>query len=301
MDRTPPTPPAYIRDKPDKTPIEKLKERVAALESSVVELDTLRATTTDLCAFKNSSATEIDYLKNENVKLTSDLIETKEELRLMGCWVEDLKAQFESFRESLCPKPPSQSKTNMSLPAVDVRTVAIPFGEKPFDNAGLIYFIGTNEYTTRFSNPHASGKVVASFSTVCPPCLPSVFVNHQEEEFGSTNNEMMSWMMVDIGRHRSMVVKEYSLRHGWNKEYYVLRNWELQGSNDGENWDVLRKHMNDSKLDSASYSTSYWPVPDAPNGYRYFRILLTGDTSNQSNHLRCSGIEFYGTLTIKDM
>lgn len=68
----------------------------------------------------------------------------------------------------------------------------------------------------------------------------------------------------------------------------ALRNWTLQGSNDGKNWSVLKRHVNDASL-NAGYGSASWPITDCTKSYRHFRILQTGKNSNGNNFLCIAG------------
>ena len=75
-----------------------------------------------------------------------------------------------------------------------------------------------------------------------------------------------------------------------------MRNWRLEGSNDGSSWTTLREHSNDTALSEDAWSVAHWPLPDVATAYRHFRIYQTGANSTGTNHLTCTGIELYGLL-----
>jgi hypothetical protein len=67
-----------------------------------------------------------------------------------------------------------------------------------------------------------------------------------------------------------------------------------QGSGNGKDWTLLRRHTNDCSLDGP-FATNSWSLEtDTP--YRFFRILQTGHNSSSHNFLVVSGIELYGDL-----
>lgn len=171
-----------------------------------------------------------------------------------------------------------------------------------FDTNGVLYHIATDGGTRPYANPHASGKVQASWSSCWNGEIKS-FVQHSHAQpmYCYTKDKPNSWMAVDLGEGRSLLPNYYCLRadlHGTDK--FKLRNWELQGSDDGAAWVTLRTHANDSAL-KGSMGTAAWPVEGADRAYRHFRILQTGPNSQGPNssyfhNLICSGIELYGRL-----
>ena len=103
-------------------------------------------------------------------------------------------------------------------------------------------------------------------------------------------------MAVDLGEGRSLRLDHYCLRSD-SFATYKLRNWNLQGTNDGVEWTTLRQHVNDQSLGLTRMSTAAWPVEGCQVAYRYFRVFKTGPNSKgNSDALMCAGIELYGQL-----
>ena len=67
---------------------------------------------------------------------------------------------------------------------------------------------------------------------------------HDGRQRNNTRNVPMSWMSVDIGENRWLAVSYYCLRQGVSSGFR-MRNWGLQGCNDGLSWQMLCKHERD--------------------------------------------------------
>jgi hypothetical protein len=173
-----------------------------------------------------------------------------------------------------------------------------------FDTSGALHYIGTRGGTSNYANPHLcfEDTAVAAMSSV----LNNRDTNGSADRFlmhghdGSTPNvskdEPGQWMSVDLGKGRSLVPNHYCLRHGRRNGAARLRSWRLEGSNDGELWETLKKHANDETLPELAYSVGDWAVARVTKAYRHFRILMTGADSSGTNRLACAGIELYGEL-----
>jgi hypothetical protein len=115
-----------------------------------------------------------------------------------------------------------------------------------------------------------------------------------------TMNEENSWVSIDIGEARSLLVNYYSLRHGSGGGQKRLRSWDFEGSNDGSAWTVLREHYNENECpDDCAYEEKAYEVKHANQAYRHFRIRMTGTNSNDWSNthvLSCAGIELWGRL-----
>merc|ERR1712137_872004 len=100
---------------------------------------------------------------------------------------------------------------------------------------------------------------------------------------------------VDLGEGRALYAESYCLRTDSYDD--ALRNWELQASNDTKTWVTLKRHEEDSSLDTTSMSVAAWPLAqDTAAYYRHFRIFQFGPDSTNRNYLSCCGIEFCGKL-----
>lgn len=71
----------------------------------------------------------------------------------------------------------------------------------------------------------------------------------------------------------------------------------FQGSLDGKNWTILREHENDETLCKPGQFAS-WPIidPNALLPFRFFRVVLTGSTTDEANPWSCCicFLELYG-------
>lgn len=70
-----------------------------------------------------------------------------------------------------------------------------------------------------------------------------------------------------------------------------------QASKDGVAWLVLLAHDKDTSL-QAPGTTATWPVeaPPDPQGWRHFRVRMTGPNSGNTHILSLSGWEIYGAV-----
>jgi hypothetical protein len=174
----------------------------------------------------------------------------------------------------------------------------------PFDTNGVLFHLGTAGGTRAYQNPHAAGAVVASMSSIHGDSStngdPPRFVEHRHASgvYNYTEGAANSWMAVDLKTAR-LVPSHYALRSDIS-DSDTLRNWQLEASNNGRAWTVLRTHSSDASLDDKPMSVAAWPLDaEAVAGcsFRHFRIVQTGANSTGRNYLLCAGIELYGVLT----
>ena len=170
--------------------------------------------------------------------------------------------------------------------------------ESNFDTNGVLHYIGTQGGTRDYQNPHTSGDVVVSWSGIGRgPVDRFVQHRHPNPVQSYTKSVANSWMQVDLGQNRTLRPTYYCLRHGNSNCSCTLRNWRLEGSNDGQTWTTLRNHANDTTLAAQAMSEANWPVENCGVCYRFFRIFQYGKTSSgNADHLFCAGIELYGDL-----
>ena len=116
-----------------------------------------------------------------------------------------------------------------------------------------------------------------------------------------TKNVKGSWVGVSLPPGYSLVPTHYALRHGFYGGQCRLRHWELRGSSDGKEWEVLKKHNDDRSLPDEGFGIAHWPL-DTTKAFSHFRVHQTGynsasDINSSSiNILFCAGIELFGQL-----
>ena len=192
--------------------------------------------------------------------------------------------------------------------------------DRKFDRNGVLYLMGTNFATGPYQNPQKLGVAVVTVSSKSPGAYAGdhSFVQNEEPketfaDLGRNNgtNSMRDgqWMAVRLVG-LAVDVSFYCLRHGYTMDAYRLRNWDLQGSNDGSKWTTLRSHKGQfSELPQSGFSTMGWEVKGDHGAFSHFRILMTGPNSGMpslskssrgdpegQDALFCAGIEFYGVL-----
>lgn len=157
-----------------------------------------------------------------------------------------------------------------------------------FDERGVLHWIATQGHTSEWVNPIRYGvKVTASSSE---KGVASDILEIKQNECW-TKDVPSSWFAFDLGKNRQLLLTYYTLRHGSNSRQDCLRSWVLQCSDDGLEWETIKRH-NECALNS-NFATASWPVM-CTNPHRYFRVLQTGHNSTNKNFFSLSGIEFYG-------
>jgi hypothetical protein len=164
----------------------------------------------------------------------------------------------------------------------------------PFDTNGALYYIGNDRVVAAMSSIMDGGSGHSSTKHSGPSRL--VLHKHDGSTVNFTQGKAHSWVSVDLGVGRCLVVSNYCLRHGASDGRYRLQSWDFEGSNDDSSYTVLTAHKNDNSLPDQGFSEAAWEVEGVKQAYRYFRIRMTGKTSNGNYNLCCAGIELYGIL-----
>lgn len=166
------------------------------------------------------------------------------------------------------------------------------------DHKGVIYFIATSGYRQPYANPMSSARpeISVSFSSL-DKGQPAGLLEREPREMW-TQDVPSSWCQIDLGEARRLKLTAYTLRHGVSSKQDFIRNWSLKASNDGVDFDTIKRHKDDESLNSGNFTTATWRVSaqECTKGYRYFRIVQTGHNSSKHNFLAISGIELYGEL-----
>jgi hypothetical protein len=73
---------------------------------------------------------------------------------------------------------------------------------------------------------------------------------------------------------------------------HYLRNWRMEGSDDGTTWTTIRDHVNDTTLTTSNR----WTFFDlkATSFYQRIRLFVYGPSHNGSPNFDITEVEFYG-------
>ncbi|PQM36696.1 BTB/POZ domain-containing protein [Prunus yedoensis var. nudiflora] len=156
------------------------------------------------------------------------------------------------------------------------------------DSNGVLYFAGTSYGKHQWVNPVLAKRITITASS--PPSRftdPKALVSrtYQGTSFAGPqikDGHNCTWWMVDISADHQLICNYYTLRQDGSRAY--MRYWKFQGSLDGKTWTNLRVHENDQTICKPGQFAS-WPVtgPNALLPYRFFRVILTGPTTDASN------------------
>jgi len=167
------------------------------------------------------------------------------------------------------------------------------------DYRGLFYWLGKSKGATEWSNPMSKQLIAISSSsawantaipdTICanPPITNAIFW---------TNSEFGAWIKFDIdpkGEGLKFVPTHYY--YGFQTNTWLPRNWNFEGSQNNVDWITLKTHIDDNTMQSVG--NYLFQVPNVHDGYRYFRIRLTGQDSNGSNFVGLSFFELFGRIS----
>jgi hypothetical protein len=141
-----------------------------------------------------------------------------------------------------------------------------------FDQNGLLYWIGacgscicgcesccctgTLHNTAGWQNPAKLGLVTLRSSQVDRGQISDILEEKNTSFFlnPSANN---AWFEVDLGGY-AIIPTHYTLRHSQvNPAEHFIRNWRLQGSNDGIKWATLSSHRRDATIDGSRLTATF--------------------------------------------
>ncbi|TKY57581.1 BTB/POZ domain-containing protein [Spatholobus suberectus] len=158
------------------------------------------------------------------------------------------------------------------------------------DDHGVLYLAGTSYGEHPWVNPLLAEPRKITITASSPHSRytdPKVLVSrtYQGTCFAGPrleNGQNCTWWMVDLGQDHQLMCNYYTLRQDGSKAF--PRCWNIQGSLDGKSWTNLRVHENDRTVCKPGQFASC-PIigPNALLPFRYFRVVLTGPTTDATN------------------
>lgn len=158
------------------------------------------------------------------------------------------------------------------------------YSGEPFDEHGLLYWLGTNEgndpSSNFWENPVESGKLGLEISHAKMSganMKKSNIVARHTVEPTFWGGSAPLWFSIDLGAYYRFSPNYYTLRHGHSSPNSFICDWCFQASHDGLDWTTL--HFQLEPAFSNGFEVRSFPVPQFPEYYRYFRILQKGNYS----------------------
>jgi hypothetical protein len=182
----------------------------------------------------------------------------------------------------------------------------------PFDQNGVIYWIGSEGKQVKYVNPQLTGQLYVEISTLYRGKLDNITsytepTNSAERIAAATytNNSAKSWIIIDFGPERSLRPSYYCLKHGASGIGNAIRNWTLEAKTDEYSpYVTLRTHSNDTTMREEPQSKAAYELNNEickSNFYRIFRLTQTGKNSGGNDCLFVGGIDFYGVMKVETL
>lgn len=186
------------------------------------------------------------------------------------------------------------AKTAKNLPKTfKPRTTNAFTYQSDFDTNGILYWLGTNQGAEAYKNPLDAGYIDVQCAANFEAGSKNMLVGR---DLASCNliNQANNWITI-IFKKISILPTKYSLRHTNARDGECLRNWKLQGSNDGNTWVDLKDHVNDTTLNLKGQSATWDLEFEKFNDYfSQIRLYQHGMNSASNHYLSLAGMEFYG-------
>eukprot|EP01084_Bolivina_argentea_P058284 106427_1 len=196
------------------------------------------------------------------------------------------------------------------------------YGNKDFDDKGIIYAIGTNFGENKIRNDKVNNKdgwtnpakslkniprkiILTSYpdkliKTHSDQDLSDIVDKQGKEIALDSESKPNAWICLEFVSIK-ICPWHYTLRDGspFNSRSF-LTNWDFEGSTDGKHWTLLDRHQQDRSLERSEHDEKNEIFPTATWGiecdefYNMFRIRMTGKNAGNDYKLCISGLEIYG-------
>eukprot|EP01006_Ploeotia_vitrea_P021131 TRINITY_DN53479_c0_g2_i1.p1 TRINITY_DN53479_c0_g2~~TRINITY_DN53479_c0_g2_i1.p1 ORF type:complete len:490 (+),score=28.64 TRINITY_DN53479_c0_g2_i1:98-1471(+) len=164
--------------------------------------------------------------------------------------------------------------------------------ESDLDTNGFFYWLNTSVLRSPGKQLKPSEHLEVSASQVRYGRVMSVVDRNFDNGF--TRDLKNSWICIKL-KHYAIQPTHYTYCTSKAEFEWALRNWELQASTDGENWDAISTHKDDLSLSNKQPSACTWRV-HCKQPYTSFRIFQTGPNAGFNNRLVFGNIELYGMV-----
>ena len=164
---------------------------------------------------------------------------------------------------------------------------------------GIISHLGNGNAKSAFDNKTID-ITAATYTNGFNPFKALEYDNnnyyHSKDDSSYMKEGHTEWLRVDF-KERKVRPSHYSIKsYEKGKNSYNLQNWVLEGSNDGESWNILDTRNGEKSLDDSSASNTF-EVNNKKQFYRYLQIRQTGpNCTNNDYRLIIKSLEYFGLI-----
>jgi len=135
-----------------------------------------------------------------------------------------------------------------------------------------------------------------SASSTCSEESPDTVIKYESSTFWYSNDNIGEWWEINFKNTRVRLTG-YSLKIYHYSIGDYLKNWVVEGRNEGEDWkEVDRQDNNDLNHSSSQH---YYPI-QISEPYQFIRIKIIGKNHNNNYILNLCGFEIFGELFNED-
>ena len=116
------------------------------------------------------------------------------------------------------------------------------------------------------------------------------------DDYFCTDNKPNSWICFEFKNH-TIIPSNNSIRSNCicSSVANHLKNWAIEGSNDGQKWSKIDEQKDNSDLKSKNVVHTF-PIKKQDEPFKFIRIIQTGPNWINQYHLEFRSIEFYGKI-----
>jgi hypothetical protein len=144
----------------------------------------------------------------------------------------------------------------------------------PYDKQGIVYMLATNNVGKEWENPYLKKKVdLTAYPETCLGQIEDVLLHKIGQWYPNSNEK--SQVTIDFRPSNICICPTwYTMSYYEGGHGYLLRYWQLLGSNDGQNFEVIKDHVNDESFLEEKPTHTF--QVQCSKSYSVFRLLITG-------------------------
>ena len=113
-----------------------------------------------------------------------------------------------------------------------------------------------------------------------------------------TEDKEKSWILYDF-LNKKISVSKYAIKTAnFEENGPNLKGWNIEGSNDGENWTLIDKRSSYEGLNGPRLHQLFDVNGESEEQFKLIRLIQTEPNYQQNNILVLSNIEFFGVIFI---
>ena len=162
--------------------------------------------------------------------------------------------------------------------------------------AGIFKYLEDKYEKNIFFNNIHKKRIISISTSSSTDSYPERAIDFERDYYWNSLNRTGEWWETNFKEMKVKMTGYSIMSIDFEVNNVHLKNWVIEGKNEGEEWKEINRHINDNFLNGPKYQHYYSIKEEKTEPYQYIRIRNIGEDHLHDNYLSFVHFEIYGEL-----